>query len=116
MPRQTANTNPSTTSTPTFCSTDAGFPQTDVGQTAEIACPQGTTGKRTRKCNTGGVWGNEDISKCTKDDKSTTESSSSTMMYIIIGVVIVVIIVIVLFMGKGGKTVVVQQPMGFTGM
>ena len=108
------NINPSTTSTPTYCLADAGFPQTDVGQTAEIACPKGT-GKRTRKCNTGGVWGNEDISKCT-DDKSTTESSSSTMMYIIIGVVIVVIIVIVLFMGKGGKTVVVQQPMGFAGM
>ena len=110
------NTNPNTntTSTPTFCSADAGFPQTNVGQTAEIACPTGT-GKRTRKCNTGGVWGNEDISKCI-DDKSTTESSSSTMMYIIIGVVIVVIIVIVLFMGKGGKTVVVQQPMGFAGM
>ena len=98
-----------------YCPADADFPQTNVGQTAEIACPQGTTGKRTRKCNTDGKWGNEDITKCIKDDKSTTESS--TMMYIIIGVVIAVIIVIVLFMGKrGGKTVIVQQPMGFAGM
>ena len=111
------NTTPSTnndTPAPTYCSADSGFPQTNIGETAEINCPSGT-GKRTRKCNTGGIWGNEDISKCTTDDKSTTESSS-TMMYIIIGVVIVVIIVIVLFMGKGGKTVVVQQPMGFAGM
>ena len=98
-----------------YCPADSDFPQTNVGQTAEIACPQGTTGKRTRKCNTNGKWENEDTTKCTKDDKSTTESSS-TMMYIIIGVVIAVIVVIVLFMGKGGKTVIVQQPMGFTGM
>ena len=47
-----------------YCLADAGFPQTNVGQTAEIACPTGT-GKRTRKCNTGGIWGNEDISGCT---------------------------------------------------
>ena len=106
------NTNGSQTNA-SYCLADAGFPQTIAGQTAEINCPKGS-GKRTRKCNTNGKWENEDNTKCTAEE-STTESSSTTM-YIIIGVVIAVIIVVVLFMGKGGKTVVVQQPMGFTGM
>ena len=90
----------------TFCPADAGFPQTNVGDTASIACPTGS-GKRTRTCNANGVWDNEDITGCIEKSEESTESTN-TLLYIIIGVVIVVIIVIMMFMSK--RSVVVQAP------
>lgn len=110
----TTNTTANATASPaTYCPADAGWPQTNIGITSELSCPNGVNGIRKRTCGANGVWGNEDITGCTKSSESAEESTTkNTTMYIIIGIIIAIIIVVMLFMSRrsGQSGPVVAKP------
>ena len=77
---------------PTYCAADGEWPQTLAGQTANLACPTGQTGIRSRTCNNGNppVW-SDVVSTCTTAGDQVSVNYPQTAYTLNVGVFVNII-------------------------